>query len=169
MNIFCWIPTIPKVKVGCLTICTAFVFASMTWQKVNTVPHRWGESQSPWKHFSTYVQLSLLTFLPCMVEHWQVDWGEGEHVAVHEEVYWDSISISVLLRMDNAGFPVALSWPQCLKFFNVSTLRDADILYTNHTVLNFQRTAVRLQHMSDLYIILFKEKSFLECLYELEF
>lgn len=37
----------------------------------------------------------------------------------HEEVNWDSIAISVLLSMDSAGFPVALSWPQCLKFFNV--------------------------------------------------
>lgn len=45
--------------------------------------------------------------------------GEGEHRVAHEEANWDSISISVLLSMDSAGFPVALSWPQCLKFFNV--------------------------------------------------
>lgn len=45
--------------------------------------------------------------------------GEGEHRVAHEEVNWDSIAISVLLSMDSAGFPVALSWPQCLKFFSV--------------------------------------------------
>lgn len=43
----------------------------------------------------------------------------GSTGLLHEEVNWDSISISVLLRMDSAGFPVALLWPQCLRSFNV--------------------------------------------------
>lgn len=51
-----------------------------------------------------------------MVEEWS---EEREHRVAHEPVNWDSVSISVLLRMDSAGFPVALSWPQCLRFFNV--------------------------------------------------
>ena len=54
-----------------------------------------------------------------MMEHKRVERGEGEHRVAHEEVNWDSISISVLLSMDSAGFPVALLWPQCLKLFNV--------------------------------------------------
>lgn len=78
-----------------------------------------GKIPSPLKHFNIYVQLSLHTFLPCMAEHERVERGEGEHRVAHEEANWDSISISVLLSMDSAGFPVALSWPQCLKFFNV--------------------------------------------------
>lgn len=45
--------------------------------------------------------------------------GGGEHRVAHEQVNWDSISISVLPSMDSAGFPVALSCPQCLKFFHV--------------------------------------------------
>lgn len=68
--------------------------------------------------------------------------------------------------MDSAGFPVALSWPQCLKFFNLWTLRNAETyftLITQNWSLNKQ-TAVCLQHMSDLYNIWFKEKCFLECL-----
>lgn len=97
---------------------------------VNTVPHKWGESPSPLKHFNIYVQLSLHTFLPCMMERWKAERGEGEHRVAQEEVNWDSISISVLLRMDSAGFPVALLWPQCLKFFNVWTLRGAETYFT---------------------------------------
>lgn len=107
------------------------------------------------------------TFLPCMAERERVERGEGEHRVAHEEANWDSISISVLPSMDRAGFPVALSWPQCLKFFNVWTLRNAETyftLITQYWSLNKQ-TAVCLQHMSDLYIIWFKgKKSFLECL-----
>lgn len=121
----------------------------------------------PLKHFNIYVQLSLhTTFLSCMMEQKRVEWGEQEHRVAHEQVNWDSISISVLLSMDSAGFPVALSWPQCLKFFNVWTLQNAEAyftLITQYWSLNKQ-TAVCLQHMSDLYIIWFKENRFLECL-----
>lgn len=62
-------------------------------------------------------------FFLVMTEH-KKEWseergGEREHRVAHEQVNWDSVSISVLLSMDSAGFPVALSWPQCLKFYNV--------------------------------------------------
>ncbi|TMS19997.1 hypothetical protein E3U43_006490 [Larimichthys crocea] len=79
-----------------------------------------GEIPSSLKHFNIYDQLSLhTTFLPCMMEHKKSRVRrEGEHRVAHEEVKWDSISINVL-SMDSAGFPVALSWPQCLRFFNV--------------------------------------------------
>ena len=60
---------------------------------------------------------------------------------------------------------VAASVPQ--NFFNVWTLRNAETyftLITQYWSLSKQ-TAVCLQHMSDLYIIWFKEKKcFLECL-----
>lgn len=63
-----------------------------------------------------------LYFFLVMTEHkkeWSEERGEREHRVAHEQVNWDSVSISVLLSMDSAGFPVALSWPQCLKFYNV--------------------------------------------------
>lgn len=134
---------------------------------LNTVPHKWGKIPSSLKHFNIYVQLFLhTTFPPSMMEHKRVEWGEGEHRVAHEQVNWDSISISVLLSMDSAGFPVALSWPQCLKFFNVWTLRNAETYFTLITQYwsLYKQTAVCLQHMSDLYFIWLKEKCFLECL-----
>lgn len=68
---------------------------------------------------------------------------------------------------------VVASVPQILQCMN--TARCRDLLYTNHTVLIFQQTAVCLQHMSDLYIIWFKvkkkkkKKLFRMSMYELEF
>lgn len=57
---------------------------------------------------------------------------------------------------------VMASVPQTLQCMNTATCRDL-LVNTNHTELKKQ-TAVCLQHMSDLYIIWFREKWFLECL-----
>lgn len=94
------------------------------------------------------------------MEHKWVEWAQGSA--------WDAdlgqFFLSVL-SMDSAGFPVALSWPQCLKFVNVWTLRDAETYFTLITQYwSLKQSAVYIQHMSNLYIIWFKEKCFLECL-----
>lgn len=149
-------------------------FSLLQWHswcsQANTVPHKVGKPPNPLQHFNNCVQLSLhTTFLPCIKKPKR---ERGEHRVAHEQVNWDSISISVLLSMDSAGFPVALSWPQCLKYFNVWTLRNAETYFTwitQYWSLNKQ-TAVCLQHMSNLYIIWFKEKMlFRMSMYELEF
>lgn len=105
------------------------------------------------------------TFLPCMTEHKR---AEGEHRVAHEQVNWDSISISVLPSMDSAGFPVALSCPQCLKFFHVWTLRHAETYFTHQshsTDLSTNKLQYVFSTWCDLYIIWFKEKKcFWECL-----
>lgn len=93
-----------------------------------------------------------------------VEWGKIEHRVAHEQVNWDSVFISVLASVDSAGVPVALSWPQCLILQCKNAAKCRDLLYANHTVLISQLTAVCLQHMSNLYIIWFTEKCFLECL-----
>lgn len=109
------------------------------------------------------------TFLLCMPEHWRVP---GERRVAHEELNWDSISLSVLLRTDSAGFPAALSQSQCLRIFNVWTLQEAETYSTLTTWLQLisEPTAVRLQHMSNLYIWFCKKKSlFRMSMYDLNF
>lgn len=63
------------------------------------------------------------------------------------------------------------SVPQILQCMNTATCRD--LLHTNHTVLiSQQKTAVCLQHMSELYIVQLKKKreiAFRMSMYELEF
>lgn len=73
----------------------------------------------------------------------------------HEELNWDSISLSVLLRTDSAGFPAALSQSRCLRI-----LREAETysILTARLQLISEPTAVRLQHMSNLYIWFCKKK-----------
>jgi len=115
-------------------VCTAFVFASVLWL-VFSRQHsatRMGEIPSLRKHFNIYVQLSLhTTFLPSRMEHKRVG-GGGEHRVAHEQVNWNNYSKSVP-STDRAGFPVALSCPQCLKFFRVWTLRNAETYFTRIT------------------------------------
>lgn len=87
------------------------------------------------------LQLSLHTFLLCIPEHWRVP---GERRVTHEELNWDSISLSVLLRMDSAGVPAALSQSWCLRIFNVWNLREAETFFTLTTRLQLisEATAV---------------------------
>lgn len=138
---------------------------------VNTVPHKWGESPSPLKHFNIYVQLSLHTFLPCM--------RSVEKQSEERESTWGGELGQYLYKCPSENgqcwIPCSLvvaSVPQILQC--MSTARCRDLLYTNHTVLILQQTAVCLQHMSDLYIIWFKvkkkiKKLFRMSMYELEF
>lgn len=130
----------------------------------NVVPQKWGISPAPWS-ISLIVSSYSRTLLRCFVRwSWNTWSEEREHRVAHEQVNWDSVFISVLLSVDSAGFPVALSWPQCLILQCKNAAKCRDLLYTNHTVLISQQTAVCLQHMSNLYIIWFTEKCFLECL-----
>lgn len=67
MNVFCLLSTVLKRMWGVLSYAQHLRFNGGTFvHTVNTVPHKWGESPSPLKHFNIYVQLSLHTFLPCM-------------------------------------------------------------------------------------------------------
>lgn len=98
--------------------------------------------------------------------------GGGCRVA-HEELNRDSLSPSVLLRTDSAGFPAALSQSRCLRILKVWTVRGAETYSTLTTQLRLisEQTAVRLQHMSNLYIWFYKKKEslFRMSMYELEF
>lgn len=119
---------------------------------LNSVPHKWGEIHSPRKHFDVYVQSSHTTFLWRMMECKRVSWEEGEHRVAHEQVNWDSVSISVLLSMDSAGFPVALSRPQCLKVSSVSTLQamQRPTLHSSHST---DLSANKLQYVFSTWAI----------------
>lgn len=162
MNLFCVFPTVLKHNgwVWGVFISYAQHLSSLQWRDwcshLNTVPHKRGGKNPQFpllKHFNIYVPAHYISSL--------YDGAEREHMVAHEQVNWDSISISVLPSMDSAGFPVALSWPQCLRFLQCMTYFT---LITQYWSVSTKQTAVCLQHMSDLYIIWFKEKCFLECL-----
>lgn len=90
--------------------------------------------------------------------------GGGERWVAHKELNRDSISLSVLLRTDRVGFPSALWQSWCLGSLDV---RPPTLLPTQLRP-NSEPTAVRLQHMSNLYIWFYRKKNnkktFLECL-----
>lgn len=93
----------------------------------------------------------------------------GEHRVAHEQVNWDSVSISVLPSMDSAGFPVALSVasvPQILQMYEHYENAETYFNTNRHTVLISQQTNCSMSsaHERFVHCIWFKEKCFLECL-----
>lgn len=86
------------------------------------------------------------------------------------ELNRDSISLSVLLRMDSVGFPlslVAVLVPQILQC--MEPVRGRDLLYTHHTAATdlWTNRSTSSAHEQFVHLVLQKKntkKNFLECL-----
>lgn len=129
---------------GSFIICTAFVFDCYSVTVVHTLTQchlNEERSQFP-KAFQYLCQVVFAHYISSSYDgaYFREQQGKRQHRVVHEQVKWDSISVSVIRCMDSDRFPADLPWSQCLKFFNIlNTATCRDLLHTNHTVLISQQ------------------------------